>query len=449
MSIYQDFIFGLFDLIRGRRNIERLRFLRKSQYWPKEKLAEWQLGKLNEVLTAAKEKSPFYREKLENVSLPLTSLEQIQSLPILTKSDIRKHKEGIKCLGIPEDLFILGKTGGSTGEPMHYYYDKRGRDWNRGCVYRSQEWAGTYLGEKSIQMTGSHYDYTEFNKLKWKLIFWLQRYKSLPVSSLNNAVLEHYYHEVTRYKPTSIWGYASGIYYFAKYIEEKHKGTDFNFLKAIITSSETLYDYQRETINRAFGKNKVYDHYGSREFYLASECSSHHGYHIHSEVILLEVVDKDNRQKPPGELGRILITDLSNRVFPFIRYEIGDVGSLAADNDCSCGIQLPKLAKVEGRIADVIVLPDRILTPPNFTILLSDYEGIEEYQIIQKSKTKLVLSIVRNDAYKNEYEKYIRDSLAGLTGEGIEIELRYVEDIPVPESGKRRYIISEVSQSCL
>lgn len=449
MSIYQDFFFGFLDFLRGRHNIEKLRFLRKSQYWPKEKLAQWQLERLNEVLAIAKIKSPFYQERLRNVSLPLTSLEQIQDIPILTKAEIRNNKDAIKCTAVPEDLFILGKTGGSTGEPMHYYYDKRGRDWNRGCVYRSQEWAGTCLGEKSIQMTGSHYDYTEFNKLKWKLIFWLQRYKSLPVSSINDEILEHYYREVARYKPTSVWGYASGIYFFAKYILEKHKGADFNFLKAIITSSETLYNYQRETINLAFGKNKVYDHYGSREFYLASECLSHHGYHIHSEVIQLEVVDKDNRQKPPGELGRILITDLSNRVFPFIRYEIGDVGSMAPYSACSCGIQLPKLEKIEGRIADVIVLPDRILTPPNFTILLSDYEGIEEYQIIQKSKTKLLLSIVRNDVYKSEYEKYIRDSLAGLTGEGVEIELRYVDDIPVPASGKRRYIISEISQSCL
>lgn len=446
VKIYQNIIFPIFDLLRGRKNLRKLQFLRKSQYWPKETIENWQLKKINELIAIAKEKSPFYQERLRNIKLPLSNLSDLQDIPILTKKDIRKNKEDIKCKGVPESLFIPGKTGGSTGEPMNYYYDKRGRDWNRGSVYRSQEWAETYLGEKNIQMTGSHYDFTEFKKIKWKIIFWLQRYKSLPVSFLNKDLLEEYYHEILKYKPTSIWGYSSGIYHFAKFIEEKHKNTDFGFIKAIVTSSENLFDFQRKKINDVFGDNKVYDHYGSREIYIASECNIHKGYHIHSEVVLVEIVDKDNKHKKPGELGRVLITDLSNQVFPFIRYEIGDVGSLSSEENCPCGIMLPKIEKIEGRIADVVVLPDRILTPPNFTILLSDYEGIEQYQIIQKNETELKLNIVKNDAFKQEYERYIKKSLAKLAGENINIKLEYVDEINIPASGKRRYIISEVSQ---
>jgi phenylacetate-CoA ligase len=253
--------------------------------------------------------------------------------------------------------------------------------------------------------------------------------------------------EITSFRPTNIWGYSSGIYYFADYIERKHPGADLSFIRAIITSSETLFDYQREKINRVFGGVKVFDHYGSREFYVASECRQHSGYHIHSEVVLVEVVDENNKEKKPGEMGRILVTDLSNLVFPFLRYEIGDVGSMSGENSCPCGITLPKLQKISGRIADVIVLPDRMLTPPNFTILLSDYEGIEEYQIIQKKKDELTLNIIRNDKYKDEYEKYIRHGLSDLAGPSVRININYVDKINVPLSGKRRYVISEIEKT--
>lgn len=484
--IYQNLFFSIFDLLRGRKNLEKLQFLRKSQYWPKEDLAKWQINKLNELLAIARDKSPFYRERLKNVELPFTNLNELQNIPVLTKKDIRQNMENIKCEGVPKELFILGKTGGSTGEPMHYFYDKRGRDWNRGSVYRSQEWSGTFLGEKTLQMTGSHYDQTEFAKLKSRIILSLQRYKYLSISFVNDELLEKYYQELIRYKPTSIWGYSSAIYLFAKFIEEKHKGENFDtfvanntrpsgrdkerllsinpeqdldtrrgkvegvdFIKAIITSSETLFDNQRKKINEVFGTGKVFDHYGSREMYIASECAEHHGYHIHSETVIVEVVDQTGKPKNPGELGRILITDLSNQVFPFIRYEIGDVGVMTPEEYCPCGITLPKLAKVEGRIADVLVLPDRMLTAPNFTILLSDYTGIEEYQIIQKSKTELILNIVKNFGFKPEYEKYIKKSLKGLIGPTVNIAIEYVNSIGVPASGKRKYVISEIGGALL
>ena len=446
VKIYQYTIFHIFDLFRGRRNLEKLQFLRKSQYWPKETIEEWQLKRLNELLTLAKEKSPFYRERLHNTKLPLRDLSALQDIPILTKKDIRQNKDSIKCQDTPEILFILGKTGGSTGEPIQYYYDKRGRDWNRGCVYRSQEWTGTYLGQRSIQMTGSRYDYTEFKKLKWKLIFWLLRYRNLPASFINDQLFEQYYKEILKYRPTNIWAYSSAIYHFSKFIVEKHKNSDFSFLKAIITSSETLFDFQKRKISEAFGENKIFDHYGSREFYIASECEARKGYHIHSEVMLVEVVDHGGKHKKPGELGRILITDLSNRVFPFIRYEIGDVGDLGFDENCPCGITLPKLASVEGRIADVLILPDRILTPPNFTNLLGQIDGIEQYQIIQKDKSVLNVKIIKNNAFRQEDECYIRQSFAQLAGANIKIELEYVSEISMPASGKRRFIISELSE---
>lgn len=449
MNFYQDVFFRTLDVLRGRRTIERLHFLRKSQYWDRDTLAAWQLGRLNELLIHARNNSTYYGKQLHHLDLPLKSLADVSRIPILSKADIQGNFEALQCSNIPRKRFELSRTGGSTGEPTYYYWDRRGMDWNRASVYRSAEWAGVALGERTIQMSGSHFDYSQAQKTFNRIVYLLQRYRDYPVAFLTEELMDRYLEGISRWQPTSIWGYASGIHSFARHIQKHHPNASFPYLKALITSSETLHPQQRETINSVFGAGKVHDNYGSREMYMGAECRAHNGYHLHAEVLLLEVVDKNNQPCPPGEVGRIVITDLANHVFPFIRYEIGDVGAMAEDTPCSCGVTLPRLAKVEGRIADLIVLPDRILTPPNITVLMSDLRGVKSYQLRQDKRDELRLLVVPDDAYSDSVGQYVVGALRQLAGSNVSVQLELVPEIPVSQSGKRRYVISSVSSSQL
>ena len=175
----------------------------------------------------------------------------------------------------------------------------------------------------------------------------------------------------------------------------------------------------------------------------------HHGYHIHAENIILEVVDNKGLPVPHGQLGKILVTDLSNLAFPFLRYEIGDVGVMSDRDSCECGVTLPILERIEGRIADIVVLKNRTLTPPNFTILMSDIEGIDAYQIVQEAIDHLNVKIVRNDHYDERIDNYLQGVLRELTGPDVSITFDFVQKISVPKSGKRRYIISKISDQLL
>jgi len=333
-----------------------------------------------------------------------------------------------------------------TGKPMFYYWDKKGMDWNRASVYRSAEWGNTALGEKALQMSGSHFDYTQGQTLKTRLTYFLQRYKEYSVAFMTDELQEKYYQGMMKYKPVSIWGYAGGLFIFADFIEKNHPDTCFDFIKAIFTSSEMLWPHQRETINRVFGDNKVYDQYGSRELYMASECSAHKGYHIHSEVIFAEVVNENGSWCKPGELGNIIFTDLSNHAFPFIRYEIGDLGVIEEDGQCDCGRWLPRLRKVEGRMGDIITLSDRVLTGPNFATLFSDIRGIENYQIRQDKIDEIKIVMVADKNYTEEFEHYVKSAVESMVNKDTRVITILTDKIEVPESGKRQYIISEVSK---
>lgn len=444
MNWYQDVFFRSLDFLRGRHTVERLHFLRRSQTWSPAHLRTWQLARLNALLAQARTHSPYYAKVLSGLRLPLESLEELGNVPPLTKKLIRENFDDLQCTNLPRTRFVASRTGGSTGEPMRYYWDKRGMDWNRASVYRSAEWAGTALGERTVQMSGSHFDYTQAQKLQTRLMLFLQRYRDFPVAFLTRDLLDQYYEAVVRFRPTAIWGYASGIDAFARHVADAHPHADFTFLKALVTSSETLRLQQRRTIEDTFGSGKVFDNYGSREIYLGAECRAHRGYHLHAEVVHVEVVDDGNGPCDAGKSGRILVTDLSNHAFPFIRYEIGDVGAMAHGASCPCGVTLPRLGSLEGRISDLIVLRDRILTPPNFATLFSDLSGIQAYQIRQPAIDRIDIYIVPASDYRDETGHYVRDATAGMAGGNTTVSLQLVQEIAVSESGKRRYIVSDV-----
>lgn len=446
MNLYQDVFFRSLDLLRGRRTIERLRFLRKSQHWERAILQAWQLERLNELLSQAREHSPYYTRALAPCRLPLRSLDEVALLPVLSKQNIRENLDALQCANLLRSRFVKSRTGGSTGEPTYYYWDKRGMDWNRASVYRSAEWAGVALGERTVHMSGSHFDYTQAQAFHSRLVYFLQRYRDNSVAFLTQELLEQYFVQLNKFRPSSIWGYASGLNVFAQFIEKHHPGAPFEYLKAIVTSSETLLPQQRKRINSVFGADKVHDNYGSREMYIGAECSSHNGYHLHADVLYVEVVDKFNQPCAPGEVGRILLTDLANHAFPFIRYEIGDLGSMADAAPCPCGVTLPRLQSVQGRVADLIVLSDRVLTPPNFATLFSDFPGIRAYQIRQDRIDRIDVFLVPGDNYEQRIGQYVIGAIRKMAGAQATVELHEVPDIAVPESGKRRYVVSAIAQ---
>lgn len=449
MNFYQDVFFRGLDYLRGRRTVERLHFLRQSQFWEPERLRAWQLERLNALLLQARGHSPYYRRVLASIALPLRALAQLADLPAMTKVLMREHFNDLRCANLPASRFVLSRTGGSTAEPTYYYWDKRGQDWNRASVYRSAEWAGVALGERAVHMSGSHFDYTQAQRLHSRLVYFLQRYRDYSVAYMTRGLLERYYRGLLAWRPTSVWGYASGVATFAAFIRDSHPNAKLDFVRAVITSSETLKPEQRTVIDGVFGAGRVHDHYGSREMYLGAECGAHDGYHLHAEVLIVEVVDHHNRHCRPGERGRVLVTDLSNHAFPFIRYEIGDVGVMADARPCPCGVRLPKLAAVEGRIADLIVLRDRVLTPPNFATLFSDMRGIRAYQIRQETLDRIDVYLVPDEDYRAEFEHYVRGAIERMAAGQAQVVIHKVADIAVPESGKRRYVVSSVSRDHL
>ena len=144
-----------------------------------------------------------------------------------------------------------------------------------------------------------------------------------------------------------------------------------------------MFPFQREKIENIF-KAKVFNRYGCREFgNIATECEMHNGLHINSDRFIIEIVDEKGNKCENGTLGEILVTDLDNFVFPFIRYKIGDL-AIMSETACTCRRNLPLLEKVEGRVFEMIQGPNGNVVAGTFwTLLRNKVEGFSKFQIIQ------------------------------------------------------------------
>jgi phenylacetate-CoA ligase len=166
-------------------------------------------------------------------------------------------------------------------------------------------------------------------------------------------------------------------------------------------AAEVLTQDVRDLVRHTWGAD-VFDGYGATEAALiGAECLHHTGIHIADDLLVLEVVDRNNRPVPPGVRGdKVLVTQLFNRAMPLIRYELSDRVTLA-DGLCPCGRPHRRLAAIEGRREDVLRLPARDgghvdLHPRRLRSSLLRLPAVRQYQVAATLDTLHVRVVLRD-----------------------------------------------------
>jgi phenylacetate-coenzyme A ligase PaaK-like adenylate-forming protein len=126
--------------------------------------------------------------------------------------------------------------------------------------------------------------------------------------------------------------------------------------RIVFSQGEILDSRTRATIERALG-TQPFDLYGATEVgYVAWQCEQRQALHVNAEAYVVEVL-RDSRPADPGEVGRVVITDLRGRTMPLLRYDTGDL-AVAGEEHCACGRALPLLGRMEGRARASLSRPD-------------------------------------------------------------------------------------------
>jgi phenylacetate-CoA ligase len=414
-----------------------------SQYLSADELHDLQLHLLRKQLLHAYRNVPFYRRRMERLSLTpvdIEALDDLRYLPPLTKKDIQDHKEEMLATNIPPRKRVENQTGGSTGSPLQFWVDKERFDSRRASTDRHNAWANFYPGDWLAVLWGSTFDIgTDVRpKITWRERF-LERTLMLNTSLVTRDDLNAFVEVLRRYRPRFLKAYAQAADMFARHCQESGI-TDIRF-EAIITSAEMLLPDARVRIEQTFG-GRVFNRYGCREVsVIASECDQHTGMHVNADALLVEVEPMDGL---PGNQGRVLVTDLYNRSMPLIRYEIGDVASWELGAPCPCGRNFPRLSSVAGRITDFLVLPDgSMVSGPSLALLIGQTPEVRQAQFVQFSPTEIELKVVPHLGYGEQTVSSLAHRLRPYLRDQVRLRVVPVETIAAEASGKYRFIKRE------
>jgi phenylacetate-CoA ligase len=434
------------DRERYGRDHERIRReILARDGWTAQQFEDYQREQLRNLLVQVAHHVPYYRDLFRQCGLDVNSIrdpQDLRLLPILEKHTVRANPAALLDERLNPAKLCVGHTSGTTGTPLTLYRTV----WLESAAYAyiEQRWhsvAGLHRRQnRSVSIGGK----TVTDPARTRPPFWVhnRRWNQLYMSSyhLSPQYLDAYVDEIRKFQPDYIEAYPSSVSAVAQHILDR--GLEPLSIRACFTTAETLFDHQRNVIRRALGC-RTYQQYGCAEMCVfAAECPEG-GMHLSPEIGIVEVVDEQDRPLPPGQVGQLICTSLINRVQPFIRYRLGDLGALGVGR-CACGSELPLLERIEGRVDAVLITRDgrRIgrLDP-----VFKGAHGIAQAQIVQDDYTVFRIRIVPGPEYTTADGQAVAASLAERVGEA-DIRVELVDGIERTRAGKFPAVVCNLPQ---
>jgi phenylacetate-coenzyme A ligase PaaK-like adenylate-forming protein len=239
-------------------------------------------------------------------------------------------------------------------------------------------------------------------------------------------------------RPTHLVGYPSVIGRLARAVLTG--GLQCNPVR-VSTNSEPLLAEDRHAIAQAWNV-PVHNLWGSTEIGVqAVGCGIGEGLHICEDEVVLERVDENGVPVGPDEAAvRTLATGLSNRTFPFIRYDLGDDVTLLP-GACECESAFARVADIGGRRDDDFRYGSIAVPAITFRHVLGTDPRISEYQVIQTPAGADILTVGDPDVKALNAAMVAALRRSGLPDATVEI--RVVDRIPRNQaSGKLKRFIA-------
>ena len=421
---------------------ETWRFIMKSQRWSFERMAEWQEAELVKMVRHAASNTPFWRERFAELGMEprdFRSRDDLSKLPFVGREELRDHSEAMLADGADRSQLEYAATGGSSGIPVGFYrHNERTRAIEYAHVTRFRTWAGLTDTSREIVCAGGVGD---AKRSLWGLD---PRRNNLAISSddLTRENFEWMLPLIREYRPEIFRGYPSAAAAFAKLL---HEAGETLPVKYVLTSSETLYDAQRASIEEAFG-TVVLDLYGhSERVVCAAQCPAQEGYHVFSDYGVLELIDESGAPvTEEGAVGEVVGTTLIHDYFPLIRYRTGD-RAVYTERRCSCGLPFPLIAKPDGRLQELLIAEGgRGISMTSINRHDDLFVAVDQFQFHQKVAGEALLKVIPGPGYDDEEGRKIARSIEGHCGDGVRITVERVDRIEKTRIGKHRFLIQEI-----
>jgi phenylacetate-CoA ligase len=319
---------------------------------------------------------------------------------------------------------------------------------DRAAKLYNQHLAGFPFGTPHFRLWGAVQDIQQTRQSPSRaLMAWLANEKLLNAFRMETGQMESYLDQFTDHPRPGLIAYVDALEQIVRHAQQT--GRDLPSFSSIITTGGTLTDETAALLHEAFGA-RVHNQYGSRDCG-ALGCSCDHGLiHTHAPNVYIEVVDENGRQVPAGATGSVLVTFLGNRVFPIIRFEIGDMAVMGPER-CPCGRPFPTLQSITCRKSDMIYSTTGGYVSPVFIRHMIGVEygkrHFRRFQFVQTDRTAYRLTIQpEGDAGQPDLEGIVgalRTDLLRVLGSDAGLDIVFSDSIPEADSGKFRYVINQ------
>jgi phenylacetate-coenzyme A ligase PaaK-like adenylate-forming protein len=451
--------------------------LRMAAEKPLEDILELQRSRLLELVEHARENSSYYRKKFAGVAGIDDGSFELTELPTTTKSDIMENFE--ESLTVDDirrddvekffenddnlgklflDKYVLSHTSGSQGQPLLIVQQPENLELlfalqaSRGNHERLNAWTAVKHLINPARMAavilkrGFYPSACAFEYLPEGAAQFLE---ILPVSLTDKDLIER----IAEFRPTHLTAYASVLHELARRTEAGELNLKPELVQ-VVNISERLMPQAREHYAKVFDALVLNDYAMGECLFLTNGCPNSGGMHLNADWAILEVVDESNRPVKNGEKGaKVLITNLANHVQPIIRYEIGDIVTMAT-KPCGCGSNLPLVEGIDGRDSDMFFIEadeeKQPLPPAVFEIALGEVLDAREYQIVQEQRNSFRVRVeplpgktMNHDRATKLLQEQIKEH--GLDGH-IKVEVEVVEKLEPENGDKFKRVVSKVDE---
>ena len=426
------------------RLIGALRWRQAKSFIRLESDTTLRLDKFNAVWQDAYVHVPFYSEWKQQHSLPdrIESLKELASWPILEKRDLILNRDKLVRKDITR--YHESVTGGATGEPLHFRTMAGESD-----VVAVNKWIGwarmgIYPDSRCFLLWGHRHFYGQGFKSNLKFAWrqvkdWMTNNLRTDATDLSPHALEKDAQRLIRFKPECVIAYSSSLLALVRTCSSYRERCTALGVKAIICTAGPLTADERTEISLFFNA-PVGMEYGSMEAGVMAYKTPMTGnrYKVFDDT---HIIHSDNGM--PAGTNQILVTTLTKRYLPLIRYRIGDyMSDVRTRSDGS----VSDFLEVSGRAGDMIDMGNGVrFHGYSLMVCAEENPKIVAYQLKVNKSIGVVTFVAQTILPLTEAEKVkIKCHAADVASiEATKIRVEEAAELVKAPSGKIRLVLEE------
>jgi phenylacetate-CoA ligase len=391
-------------------------------------------GLFREFVSDASIGSAFYRTQPAFRAAAAGHPFHADDLPILEKPVVQARASAIARGDVRQTA--TASTSGSTGTGLRFPVTAQAvrQQWATWWRFRGwhgigrDEWCGYFGGRPVVPIGQIKAPFWRYNVPGRQVLF--------SGSHLSADTWTAYVAELAGRRLAWLHGYPSLLALLAGYLVEHRRSIGYQ-VRWVTTAAENLLPAQADVIERAFGV-RPRQHYGMAEGAAnASECPQGR-LHVDEDFAFVEFMPVERH------MGyRIVGTNVTNRAFPLIRYDVGDVAQVSGQT-CDCGRPGRIIDAIDGRREDYVVLPNGALVG-RLDHIFKDQVRVREAQIYQPDVSCVVLRLVGARDFTSRDEQALISKARTWLGDALRIETEHLDALPRTPAGKLRFVVSDLT----